>query len=112
MPFTYEKPASVDGEWANMRDLAKAGEPVEVRDGFLTEDFNNKYNGEPSPRYIVAGTVSDGTAVKTGVTTGYGRDDFLQQLAAYLKENPDEAIKIRYFKPDTSKPYVDIEVAE
>lgn len=112
MPFEYEKPAAVEGDWVNMRDMAKLGEAVTVANGFLTDDPNNTYNGEPLPRYIVAGKVaSTGDPVKTGCTKGYGRDDFLQALDKYLKEHPTETVDIKYIKTAGSQ-YIDITTAD
>jgi hypothetical protein len=112
MPFTYEKPAAVAGEWVAMRDLAKVGEPVVLSAGFLTEDLSNSFEGKPNPRYIVAGVVDGDEAIKVSVPlgTGYSRGDLLQKADAYLQENPTETISIVFVKTQGSK-YIDIELA-
>lgn len=111
MPFEYEKPAAVDGDWVTMTDLAKMAEPVTLRVGFKTPDPTNTFKGQALPRNIVAGKVSNGDAIKVSVPTGYGRDDLVEKADAYLKENPDETIQIRFVAVPDSR-YVDIEVAQ
>lgn len=107
MAFEYEKPASAEGEWTNLTDLAKGAAVMVLEDGFLVDDPTNTYNGKPMPRFVVAGKV-DGDPFKVGVTKGYGRDDLLIKAQAYLAENPSETISITFNKVGQ---YTDIDVA-
>lgn len=110
MPFEYEKPVNVAGDWVGMRDLAKLGETVTVAKDFLTDDPTNKYNGQDSPRYIVSAKVkSTGDEIKVSCPKGYGRDGFLEALDKYLDVNSNETVDIKFVKVGAQ--YIDIEQA-
>ena len=112
MGFTYDAPANVAGEWVNMRDLAKLGEPITTAVGFLTDDPSNTYQGDALPRYIVKGSVkSTGDEIKVSGPKGYGRDGFFEALDAYLKVNPTETVDIKFVKTNGSN-YVDVTTAD
>lgn len=111
MSFEFKEPAKVAGEWVTMKELAKMGEAITVVDGFLTEDPSNRYQGDPLPRFIIAGKVaSSGDEVKVSCPNGYSRDDKFRQLEEYLSENPKESVDIKFERAAGSQ-YIDVTTA-
>lgn len=101
MPF---EPRDRSGQWIALQDLAGArkspytGKAVRIVRGFLDDDPNNTYKGDPAPRYIVHGViVGDEEAGEVLINSRKGdngassRDIFLEDAAEYLDQQGDGA---------------------
>jgi len=109
MPYQFPEVEFSSG-WVSMRDLQKMGVTFVVSQGFLEDDPNNTFQGQPAPRFVVKGAVQpDGDEIRVSVRQGYSRDEKLTDLAAWLDANPGETVTLKVVKPGSSA-YLDFEV--
>jgi len=90
MPFEQKDRS---GDWMSLRDIARSGFKVLVARGFLENDDNNTFKGNPSPRHIIHGTIND-AEYQIGSPKSGSRPLDLEDMADYLdKAEPGSYIE-------------------